>query len=236
MLGDRGRADPQDRGQDRRHHAGDPRQDGGLRLPGRSGTGARRGPAPCPGGVPVLPRRQAHGGPGQGRAGRGRPPRRDPRAAAGLGHGRPGQRHRGAGPVIRRYLGLVVVVAALALTLAWLGGWPPRRLYLAALACLPMVAVWLAAVAVTSGSAARAAAAPYQAWLAASHQLAAGSAALAVTTIAPAAIPLGLAVGGLAWSRRIYAMETGTGGIFPTSPAAARYPCSPGAGPSWRVR
>src|SRR5262249_11519211 len=64
------------------------------------------------------------------------------------------------------------------------------------------------------------AAAPYQAWLAAWHQLAAGSAALAVTTIAPAAIPLGLAVGGLAWSRRIYAMETGTGGIFPTSPAA----------------
>ena len=150
--------------------------------------------------------------------------------------------------MIRRYLGLVVVlaalrlagrlaraavivllvvaaapvslVAALALTLAWLGGWPPRRLYLAALACLPMVAVWLAAVAVTSGSAARAAAAPYQAWLAAWHQLAAGSAALAVTTIAPAAIPLGLAVGGLAWSRRIYAMETGTGGIFPTSPAA----------------
>ena len=44
--------------------------------------------------------------------------------------------------------------------------------------------------------------------------------ALAATTIAPAAIPLGLAVGGLAWSRRIYAMETGTGGIFPTSPAA----------------
>ena len=45
-------------------------------------------------------------------------------------------------------------------------------------------------------------------------------AALAATTIAPVAIPLGLAVGGLIWSRRIYAMETGTGGIFPTSPAA----------------
>src|SRR5262249_43765629 len=177
----------------------------------------RRGPAPRPGGVPVLPRRQAHGGPGQGRAGRGRPPGRDPRAAAGLGHGSPGQRHRGAGPVIRRYLGLVVVlaalrlagrlaraavivllvvaaapvslVAALALTLAWLGGWPPRRLYLAALACLPMVAVWLAAVAVTSGSAARAAAAPYQAWLAAWHQLAAGPAAPGPATTAPPPLP-----------------------------------------------
>ena len=114
----------------------------------------------------------------------------------------------------------VSLVAALAVTLAWLGGWPPRRLYRAALACLPMVAVWLVAVAIAAPSVPHAAAAPYQAWLAAWHQLASGSAALAATTIAPVAIPLGLAVGGLIWSRRIYAMETGTGGIFPTSPAA----------------
>ncbi len=114
----------------------------------------------------------------------------------------------------------VSLVAALAVTLAWLGGWPPRRLYRAALACLPMVAVWLVAAAIAGRSAGHAAAAPYQAWPAAWHQLAAGSAALAATTIAPIAIPLGLAVGGLIWSRRIYAMETGTGGIFPTSPAA----------------
>jgi len=114
----------------------------------------------------------------------------------------------------------VSLVAALAVTLAWLGGWAPRRLYRAALACLPMVAVWLVAAAIAGRSVPHAAAAPYQAWLAAWHQLAAGSAALAATTIAPAAIPLGLAVAGLAWSRRIYAMETGTGGIFPTSPAA----------------
>ncbi len=114
----------------------------------------------------------------------------------------------------------VSLVAALAVTLAWLRGWPPRRLYRAALACLPMVAAWLAAVAVAARSAWQVAAAPYQAWLTAWHQVAAGSAALAAATIAPAAIPLGLAVGGLAWSRRIYTMETGTGGLFPTSPAA----------------
>jgi hypothetical protein len=114
----------------------------------------------------------------------------------------------------------VSLVAALAVALAWLGGWPPRRLYRAALACLPMVAVWLVAVAIAGRSVLHAAAAPYQAWLAAWHQLTAGSVALAATTIAPAAIPLGLAVGGLIWSRRIYAMETGTGGIFPTAPAA----------------
>src|SRR5262249_58721796 len=91
--------------------------------------------------------------------------------------------------------------------------------YRAALACLPMVAVWLVAVAIAGRSVPHAAAAPYQAWLAAWHQLTAGSVALAATTIAPAAIPLGLAVGGLIWSRRIYAMETGTGGIFPPPPA-----------------
>jgi hypothetical protein len=113
----------------------------------------------------------------------------------------------------------VSLMAALAVTLAWRGGWPPRRLYRAALACLPMVAVWWVAVAVTSRSAWQVLVAPYHAWLLSWHQVAAGSAALAVTTIAPVAIPLGLAAGGLVWSRRIYAMETGTGGIFPTSPA-----------------
>jgi hypothetical protein len=116
----------------------------------------------------------------------------------------------------------VSLVAAGATTLAWLRGWPPRRLYRAALWCLPMVAVWLATVAVTAGSWRQVAAAPYLAWLAAWHQAAAGSVALAAATIAPTAIPIGLAVGGLAWSRRIYSMETGTGGVFPTAPAAFR--------------
>jgi hypothetical protein len=137
---------------------------------------------------------------------------------------------RAAGRLARAALAVALVVAAapvslvaaLAVTLAWRGGWPPRRLYRAALACTPMVAVWLAAVAVNSRSAWQVATAPYHAWLSAWHQVAAGSAALAATDIAPVAIPLGLAVGGLLWSRRIYAMETGTGGIFPTSPAAFR--------------
>jgi hypothetical protein len=114
----------------------------------------------------------------------------------------------------------VSLVAAGAVTLAWLRGWPPRRLYRAALACLPMVTVWLAAVVVTAGSWRQVAAAPYLAWLAAWHGVAAGRVALAAATIAPTAIPAGLAVGGLLWSRRIYSMETGTGGPFPTSPAA----------------
>ena len=114
----------------------------------------------------------------------------------------------------------VCLVAAAATALAWLRGWPPRRLYRAALWCLPMVAVWLAAIAVTTRSWWQVAAAPYLAWLSAWHHTAAGSPALAAAIIAPVAIPLGLAAGGLAWSRRIYSMETQAGGWSPTAPAA----------------
>jgi len=111
----------------------------------------------------------------------------------------------------------VSLVAAYAATMAWLAGWPPRRLYRAALWCLPMVVVWLAATAVTTRSWRQVAAAPYLAWLAMWHGAAAGSVALAALTIAPAAIPLGLAAGGLAWAWRGYAMRTGTGGLSPGS-------------------
>ena len=116
-----------------------------------------------------------------------------------------------------------------------------------------MVAVWLAATAVAGRSWWQVAAAPYHAWLAMWHLAAAGSVLLAAATIAPVAIPLGLLVGALAWSRRIYAMETGTGGLPPAprppstggsggtrsappgpgSPRPARCRCSPATGPSW---
>ena len=113
----------------------------------------------------------------------------------------------------------VSLVAAYSATLAWLLGWPPRQLYRAAAYCVPMLAAWLAATAVATRSPARVAAAPYLAWLAMWHDGAAGSYALAAVTIAPAAIPLGLVAGGVAWRYRIYSMETGTGGLTPSAPA-----------------
>ncbi len=114
----------------------------------------------------------------------------------------------------------VSLVAAYSATLAWLLGWPPRRLYRAAAYCVPMLAAWLAATAVATRSPARVAATPYTAWLAMWHDGAAGSYALAAVTIAPAAIPLGLVAGAVAWQWRIYSMETGTGGLTPSAPAA----------------
>jgi hypothetical protein len=113
-----------------------------------------------------------------------------------------------------------VLVAAYAASLAWFLGWPPRQLYRAAAWCLPMLAAWLAAMAADGRPWPQLAAAPYLAWLASWHDAAAGSYLKAAVTVAPLAIPVGLVAGGLAWSWRIYTMETGSGGLAPSAPAA----------------
>jgi hypothetical protein len=114
----------------------------------------------------------------------------------------------------------VSLVAGCSVAIAWLAGWPPRRLYQAALCCVPMLVVWLAATAIATRSALGAAEAPYLAWLAMWHRGAAGAYPAAAAVIAPPAIPAGLAVGGMAWSYRIRSMETGTGGLSPDSAVA----------------
>jgi hypothetical protein len=114
----------------------------------------------------------------------------------------------------------VVLVAAYSASLAWFLGWPPRQLYRAAAWCLPMLAAWLAAMAADGQPGPRLAAAPYFTWLAMWHEATAGGYLQAAVTVAPLAIPLGLVTGGLAWSWRIYTMETGSGGLAPSAPAA----------------
>ena len=113
----------------------------------------------------------------------------------------------------------VSAVAATAAVTAWMCGWPPRRLYGAALWCLPMLAVWLAASGLSAPGPPgwRVAGAPYRAWLDMWRLAAAGHLAAAAVVVAPAAIPLGLLTGGLAWAVRIYQMETGAGGLSPGS-------------------
>jgi hypothetical protein len=124
----------------------------------------------------------------------------------------------------------VTLVAAGAAAVGWWRGWPPGRLYRGAAWCLPMAATWLAAIASwPSGSAPpgtgpgpvwlRLLAAPYRAWLAMWHLGAAGHIAAAAVAVAPPAIPLGILAGGLAWTRRIFRMQSGTGGLTPAAPA-----------------
>jgi hypothetical protein len=110
------------------------------------------------------------------------------------------------------------MVAVASSAIAWYRGWQPVRLYRAAAWCLPMVAVWLAVSAIHAHSLTTAAQAPRLAWLGMWHRAAAGNYIAAAAMIAPAALPVGLLAGGFAWSRRIRAMTTGSGG---RSPAAA---------------
>lgn len=112
----------------------------------------------------------------------------------------------------------VTVVAAIAMTAAWRRGWQPARLYRAAAWCVPMVTVWLVATVLSRHSLWPAADAGRAAWLALWHP---GSYPRAAVQIAPAAIPVGLLAGGLAWSRRLAAMVTGAGGRSPAT--AARF-------------
>jgi hypothetical protein len=138
------------------------------------------------------------------------------------------RRPAGAGRrVLGRAAGLVAVAAALivaapvtlagliAVTVAWLRGWQPARLYRAALYCMPMVAVWLLATAVRTPSALPVVQAPYHAWLALWHARTAGAALTGAVLAAPAAVPLGLLAGGFAWSLRLRSMATLAGGRSP---------------------
>jgi hypothetical protein len=116
----------------------------------------------------------------------------------------------------------VTLVAAGTAAFGWWRGWPPRRLYVAAAWCLPMVAAWLIAscFAATPGPAwQRVVAAPYRAWLAMWHLGAHGHVAAAAVAVAAPAIPLGILLGARLWAIRIHRMETGSGGRSPAAPA-----------------
>ena len=112
----------------------------------------------------------------------------------------------------------VTVVALVAFTAAWLGGWPPARLVRAAVLCAPMVVVWLVATGLQGHAAIPVVRAPYDAWLALWHARSAGRYLTALLLSAPAAVPLGLLLAAVAWSLRISSMRALAGG---TSPAAA---------------
>ena len=134
--------------------------------------------------------------------------------AAGDGQGGGGRRRSlAAAPA--------TVVAAYAYVLAWLLGWPPDGCTAPPRGALPMVGVFFAAQALRTRQWGEIWRAPFGAWrqmwrLAASGS--AGSIASGLAAAAPIAIPAGLLIGGLAWSYRIFAMETGTGGLSATAP------------------
>jgi type IV secretory pathway VirB2 component (pilin) len=95
-------------------------------------------------------------------------------------------------------------------------GWPPRRLLIASAWCVPMIAVWLGWMVAGTGWQGLLTA-PYHAWLQWWRLMLAGEVARAAATVAPEAIPLGLAAGALAWTYRARSVLAGVGGLSPAS-------------------
>jgi len=111
----------------------------------------------------------------------------------------------------------VTVVAGTGYAAAWLRGWPAVRLYrTAAWALLPAVA-WLAVLEVRMPGWA-AARFPGQVWSGGWHHLVAADLARVFLLLAPVAVPAGLALAGLVWAWRIYAVTAGIGGWMASAP------------------
>ena len=112
----------------------------------------------------------------------------------------------------------VAVVTVLAVTVAWLRGWPPARLRRAAAWSLPMTAAYLAVQAITTRSIPAVLAAPYEGWRAGWHAFSLGNTVQAFVLCAPAAVPAGLLIASWAWGARIYRIQTGLAGQAATAP------------------
>jgi hypothetical protein len=125
-----------------------------------------------------------------------------------------------------RLLLAVLAVAAWPLTLvalagylaAWLRGWPPVRLYRAAAWSLPGTAAWLAGLALHASAWRAAALAPGGDWSRGWRYLAIPGLARTFVLMSPVAVPAGLALAGIAWAWRIYAITTGLGGVLASAP------------------
>jgi hypothetical protein len=111
----------------------------------------------------------------------------------------------------------VTLVAVTGYAAAWLRGWPPTRLYRAAAWALPVTAAWLVILEVRMPGwiAART---PGRAWARGWDHLAPADLARVFLLLAPVAVPAGLAVAGMAWAWRIYAITAGLGGIMASAP------------------
>jgi hypothetical protein len=112
----------------------------------------------------------------------------------------------------------VTVVAAVGYLAAWLRGWPPARLWRAAAWSLPMTVVYGIGQALRLRSWSAVALAPVEDWADAWRLLAAHAILRAGLLVAPVAVPAGLAIGGLWWAWRIYAVTTGLAGQTASAP------------------
>jgi hypothetical protein len=112
----------------------------------------------------------------------------------------------------------LTAVAVLGYLAAWLCGWPPARLWHAAAWALPMTAIYAIGEALRLRAWQAVALAPVSDWLDAWGLLAAHAILRAGLLVAPIAVPAGLAVAGVGWAWRIYAITTGLAGLTASAP------------------
>jgi hypothetical protein len=112
----------------------------------------------------------------------------------------------------------ITVVALAGYGAAWLRGWPPARLGRAAAWSLPMTAVYFTGQGLRLHSWPAIALAPVNDWADAWRLLAAHAVLRAGLLVAPVAVPIGLAIGGVWWAWRIYAVTTGLAGQTASAP------------------
>ena len=111
----------------------------------------------------------------------------------------------------------LTLVAALGYLAAWLRGWPPSRLWYAAAWSLPITVVYAIGEALRLRSWQAVALAPVNDWGHAWRLLTAHDMFRAGLLVAPVAVPAGLAIGGVGWAWRIYAITTGLSGRTPAA-------------------
>jgi hypothetical protein len=128
--------------------------------------------------------------------------------------------------VVRWLLLLAVVLAAwpvtlvglLGFTVAWWRGWPAVRLYRAAGLALPVTAVWVTSTLVRVPGWRSAALALGRTWTRGLHRLGGTGLVHTFALLVPVALPAGLALAGLAWAWRTYALSAGIGGWTASAP------------------
>jgi hypothetical protein len=111
----------------------------------------------------------------------------------------------------------LTLTAAVGYLAAWLRGWPPSRLWRAAAWALPMTAVYAIGEALRVHAWQAVALAPVNDWGHAWRLLTGSHMAQAGLLAAPVAVPAGLALAGVGWAWRIYAISAGLSGRTPAA-------------------
>jgi hypothetical protein len=112
----------------------------------------------------------------------------------------------------------VTLVAVAGFAIAMRRGWPAVRLYRTAARALPVTGVWLVITEVRAPGWRSGWLSAGRAWTGGLHHVGGAGLVRTFALLAPVAVPAGLALAGLAWAWRTYALTAGVGGWTASAP------------------